>query len=217
VLLDFKVSRPLPARMLVQVAIQCRRALLHLSDGDVAFAGRLDNHQHASFLPRISSGQIRNIEVHLPKVSLDSGRALLRLRFIKLSQQQIPLTLECVVEEPQAPPGIWISTTPFFGTTHVKRTRTGAPKRDVQGRVRGGTEHDVVRLLGLRNIAADVVQVEPWIPPDLRALDLRGLRGRRGNTPPSRVTLRTRSVHVGPLALGYGAHFGLGQFQWQRG
>jgi CRISPR-associated protein Csb2 len=113
----------------------------------------------------------------------------------------------------------WASFTPFVPTRQPKTTRAGAPKLDAQGHQRGGAVHDLLRLLEARGWPA---------PCEVRELDAAlyagkrlpwsmfvALRdhggGQRGGGPTGfRVTFP--EPVQGPLALGYGAHFGLGLF-----
>ncbi|MCP5525496.1 MAG: type I-U CRISPR-associated protein Cas5/Cas6 [Verrucomicrobiales bacterium] len=116
----------------------------------------------------------------------------------------------------------WLSLTPFVPVRHIQRSRTGKPRVDAgSGMIRGSPEHDLRRLL-LDNGFPTPANIEP-----LDALQLEGRRIRWANFQRERrsgkgAAITTRSgfgfrlrfdqAVRGPLALGYGAHFGLGLF-----
>ncbi len=114
---------------------------------------------------------------------------------------------------------VWVSHTPFVPTRHPKSTRTGRPKLDDAGLQIGSPEHDLRRLLATG-----------W-PPPVRVAPV--YQTRLGGRPTRWSAFRTlrlrgggwRSTAVGhgfrvefaepvrgPIAVGYGAHFGLGAF-----
>ena len=126
---------------------------------------------------------------------------------------------------------IWESHTPFVPTRHLKTRKNGEPKLDECGLAIGSPEHELRRLLReeseLRQRLGESGFPEPLKIEPITTLPIGGRRirwlefqrtrkhgdGRHaaGNsgygfriTFPSEVT--------GPIALGYGAHFGLGLF-----
>ncbi len=114
----------------------------------------------------------------------------------------------------------WTSLTPFVPTRHAKRRRTGAPKLDDDGHWIGSPEHDLLRLLRLLGKPL-VARVEPTDGVRLgdrlvRWLEFHRWRqrgsGRRGDERGYGFSIEFREPLRGPLALGFGAHFGLGVF-----
>lgn len=118
---------------------------------------------------------------------------------------------------------IWVSRTPFVPTRHPKATSAGrgVPKIDASGLQIGSPEHELRRLLKLAGFT-EPVEVEPISSTDLAGHETRWLSFRRERTvgKGSRAASGTgygfRIVFpepvAGPIALGYGAHFGLGLF-----
>jgi CRISPR-associated protein Csb2 len=116
---------------------------------------------------------------------------------------------------------IWISRTPFVSTRHPKATKTGVPKLDDNGLQIGSAEHELRRLLKLNNFPAPI-SVEPVPSTDLAGHETRWLTFRRernhgnGRREASGYgygfRIKFPEKVQGPIALGYGAHFGLGLF-----
>jgi len=120
----------------------------------------------------------------------------------------------------------WKSLTPFVPVRHIQRSRSGKPRVDPEiGFIRGSPEHDLRRLLIENGYPAAEV-IEP-----LDALELPGRRIRWANFQRKRrhgegaailshsgYGFRVRFPHrvSGPIAVGYGAHFGLGLFVPER-
>ena len=113
----------------------------------------------------------------------------------------------------------WVSLTPFVPTRHGKLAAGRAPKLDVDGLQIGGSVHDLRRLSRLQWPGVEVRAVEP-----LDRCPVRGLRwlqfqrtrpgGEGAHAGVAGYGFRVRfgqEVH-GPVAVGYGAHFGLGLF-----
>jgi CRISPR-associated protein Csb2 len=115
---------------------------------------------------------------------------------------------------------VWISRTPFIPTRHPKATRKGVPKKDGTGLQKGSPEHDLRRLLK-ENGFPEPVKVEVVLWTNLAGRNTRWLefkRERKGGEGLKAGELGYGfriefpiSVR-GPIALGYGAHFGLGLF-----
>lgn len=116
----------------------------------------------------------------------------------------------------------WTSLTPFVPTRHAKHYADGRPKLDGDGWPIGSPAHDLRRLL-----KEDFRTVPKTIsPPDtkisirpnrhLRTLQFQTERnngnGQRGHQSGVGLTIEFDQEIQGPLALGYGSHFGLGLF-----
>ncbi len=114
----------------------------------------------------------------------------------------------------------WVSRTPFVPTRHPKFTRAGVPKRDENGLQRGSPTHDFLRLLRAGAFTKPIeVREQRWT--DLAGHKTYWLKFRRerknGNGRKSTemgygFRLTFAEPVRGPIALGYGAHFGLGLF-----
>lgn len=119
---------------------------------------------------------------------------------------------------------VWRSLTPFVPTRHPKFRSNGEPKVDDAGLVIGGPEHDLRRLALARGLPPLTSVVScPSATLDgrdvaWRAFEVDRIRGRGragGRRSADRglgFTLTFAEPVQGPLALGYGAHFGLGLF-----
>ncbi len=114
---------------------------------------------------------------------------------------------------------VWVSHTPFVPTRHPKSTRTGRPKLDAAGLQIGSPEHDLRRLLAAG--WSPPVRVAPLYETRLggrptRWSAFRTLRLRGGGWHATAVghgfRLEFAEPVRGPIAVGYGAHFGLGAF-----
>lgn len=114
----------------------------------------------------------------------------------------------------------WVSRTPFVPTRHAKTKAGRAPKLDEQGLQIGSPEHDLRRLLRERGFP-EPVSVEPVDATDLggkrvRWLEFKTLRHRGEGARSMNRGFGFRVVFPeavrGPIAVGYGAHFGLGGF-----
>lgn len=127
------------------------------------------------------------------------------------------------------PAKTWRSATPFVSTRHTKTFRDGRPKIDpTNGWQDGSAGHDLLRLLALRPewSGATVKELPEREQPfsfgqesgrrSLRSLQFQTRRsggdGSRGHDcGRAFIVVFPEAVH-GPLALGYGSHFGLGLF-----
>jgi CRISPR-associated protein Csb2 len=116
---------------------------------------------------------------------------------------------------------IWISRTPFVPTRHPKSTRTGIPKFDSNGLQIGGPEHELRRLIKLAGLP-DPLVVEDVSSTKLAGTETRWLvfRRERGHGEGKHAAgsfgcgfrIEFPEIVRGPIAIGYGAHFGLGLF-----
>ena len=115
----------------------------------------------------------------------------------------------------------WVSRTPFISTRHPKATRAGVLKRDASGLQIGSPEHDLRRLLKLGGFP-DPVAVEPVAGTKLGEQEVAWhvfLRQREtGEGRPATngagygFRIEFSEPVQGPVAVGYGAHFGVGGF-----
>ncbi len=126
---------------------------------------------------------------------------------------------------------VWRSLTPFVSTRHAKTFRDGRPKMADNGWQEGSAAHDLLRLLALHqpdNKAT--IKLKDCDRPfafgkheerRFRALQFITQRrkdngnsgnGSRGNGYGSAFIVTFEKPITGPLALGYGSHFGLGLF-----
>lgn len=115
---------------------------------------------------------------------------------------------------------VWASRTPFVATRHPRLHRDGSARAVEDGLVVGSPEHDLRRLWQLRGLP-EIARLEPlestslggrptrW--PAFRTRRRDG-EGRRAQTTPVGFRLELAEPTRGPVALGYGCHFGLGLF-----
>ncbi len=119
------------------------------------------------------------------------------------------------------PARTWRSLTPFIPLRHPKRHRDGRPKLDKDGRQVDGFENQLRLELRRRELPAPV-SVEPLPraviegrPHRWRWLEFKQRRpGGNGTAAGWGAGFRIQFAEPvrGPLALGYGSHFGLGFF-----
>ena len=125
----------------------------------------------------------------------------------------------------------WISRTPFVSTTHPKIRRNGNPKTEkTDVRIignknefeiqKGSPSFDLMRLLEERGYPKPE-SIEEIKYTDLAGkktywLDFRNHRktgnGKKGPSPPTGFKIKFREKVKGPIALGFGSHFGLGLY-----
>ncbi len=114
----------------------------------------------------------------------------------------------------------WTSLTPFVPTRHLKTRNNGTPKLDETGLAIGSPEHDLRRLLKQAGFPEpSKIELIPHLT--LGAGRIRWLEFQRTRKHGDGVRAGERSYGFritfpdsvdGPIALGYGAHFGLGLF-----
>ena len=131
---------------------------------------------------------------------------------------------ECPLIAVQQPAKVWRSLTPFVSTRHAKTFRDGRPKIDASGWQIGSAAHDLLRLLAMhpQGTTATVKQCDERARPfqfgnqHFRSLQFQTRRhdggGNRGNSSGNSFIVTFPEPINGPLALGYGSHFGLGLF-----
>jgi len=116
---------------------------------------------------------------------------------------------------------IWTSRTPFIPTRYPKATRAGAPKLDpASGLQIGSPEHELRRLLRLAGfpepVAVDPAPVIEIAGERVGWSSFRRARtcgdGRRAGSAGYGFRIEFPEPVRGPVALGYGAHFGMGGF-----
>jgi CRISPR-associated protein Csb2 len=119
----------------------------------------------------------------------------------------------------------WRSVTPFVSTRHAKTFRDGRPKMDDNGWQKGSAAHDLLRLLAL-NPKWEGAKIRRQIPEreqpfqfgsrKFRSLQFQSVRlggkGSRGHDSGAAFIIEFPDPVSGPIAVGYGAHFGLGLF-----
>jgi len=118
----------------------------------------------------------------------------------------------------------WVSRTPFVPTRHPKLRRNGEPKLDGEGLAIGSPEHDLRRLLREQGFPSPI-SVERRAEALLGGKPTRWLAfrtdrrkggGRRAGTIRSGFRIVFPEPVRGPIAVGYGAHFGMGCFVPER-
>jgi CRISPR-associated protein Csb2 len=115
----------------------------------------------------------------------------------------------------------WQSLTPFVPTRHPKNYRDGRPKLDADGWHIGSPEHDLRRLILERDDLPAPQRVERRRAVNVSGRPLRCIQfqrerkygdGRRADPLGYSFQIVFPNPVPGPLAFGYGAHFGLGLF-----
>ncbi|NMC09814.1 MAG: type I-U CRISPR-associated protein Cas5/Cas6 [Methanothrix sp.] len=116
----------------------------------------------------------------------------------------------------------WVSRTPFVPTRHPKVTRAGVVKRDASGLQIGSPEHELRRLLRMAGFP-EPVAVEPVRGTVLGGREVTWqdfLRQRENGDGRQAANGAGYGFRIqfpepvqGPVAVGYGAHFGMGGFE----
>jgi CRISPR-associated protein Csb2 len=116
---------------------------------------------------------------------------------------------------------LWVSRTPFVPTRHSKVTRAGVPKMDASGLQIGSPEHELRRLLRLDEFP-EPLNVEPLAGTRLGGRGvpwhaflrqrISGAGRRTANGAGYGFLIEFPEAVQGPVAVGYGAHFGMGGF-----
>ncbi|MEJ5237883.1 MAG: type I-U CRISPR-associated protein Csb2 [Limisphaera sp.] len=236
----FSLASAVPPRLTraVSVAERIHQSLVKYSEQAPVFSGKqegqpLEGHQHAFILCEANGRRdaITHVTVFAP-MGFD-GRARRALEILTRhgvwghGGHDIQLVLlglggpdlfpDCKLFGPAR---VWRSLTPFVATRHPKTHRDGRPKLDADGWWIGSPAHDLRRLLAELGKPMPT-RIEPLetIPVGsrrLRPLEFQTERlhgeGRRGARTGTAFQLVFPEPVTGPLALGYGAHFGLGLF-----
>ena len=203
----------------------------------------LSGHGHAFILPESvqalgsgRNGEITHVTVYAPAGfgSREIG-ALEALREVGGSGLEVQLTLSGL-GRPESFGGSdaaggdspllaesrsWVSRTPFVPTRYPKATRAGAPKLDPAGRQIGSPEHELLRLLGLAGfpepVAVESVSFTEIAGERVGWSSFRRARnrgdGRRAGSAGYGFRIEFPEPVRGPVAVGYGAHFGMGGFE----
>jgi CRISPR-associated protein Csb2 len=117
----------------------------------------------------------------------------------------------------------WVSLTPFVATRHAKHYGDGRPKMDEEGWQIGSPAQDLRRLIKLEKqqapksvLAAPGNSIRVRKDRVLKALEFQMQRyhggGRHGHHSGTAFEIEFDTPLSGPMAFGYGAHFGLGLF-----
>lgn len=128
---------------------------------------------------------------------------------------------------------IWRSLTPFVPTRHAKTFRDGRPKMADNGWQEGSAADDLLRLLALNpkwqgaKIRKQLMERDrPFSFGERKEQKFRSLQfqtvrhhgnGKRGHDSGAAFVIEFPQPVTGPIALGYGAHFGLGLFAPETG
>jgi CRISPR-associated protein Csb2 len=123
------------------------------------------------------------------------------------------------VRSPFATSPVWVSSTPFVPTRLPKYNRNRKPRLDENGLHQGTPEHDLRRLIRLAG-KLEPLEIEPIAFTFLGKHKTRWLEfirsRKKGPDEERRLGYGFRIVFPepiqGPIALGYGSHFGLGLF-----
>jgi len=117
---------------------------------------------------------------------------------------------------------VWVSRTPFLPTRHPKATRAGVPKVDCTGFQIGSPEHELLRLLVLAGFPepdmmerVDHTRLGEGDVPWDAFVRRRGADERRpaANGEGYGFRILFPVAVQGPVAVGYGGHFGMGGFE----
>jgi len=234
----YQLQSPVPESITKALSLGERfhDALCSRSDALPVFSGRdgerkLSGHQHAFYLPECDErGRMTHVTVYAP-MGFDR-EALQALRGLRATWSRHSPGLKLILLGAGAPEDfpdcpffetakVWRSLTPFVPTRHAKAHRDGRPKLDEHGRQIGSAAHDLCRLLGENGFPM------PERVIDRKALQLPGRRLRwlafqrerrkgQGTAVQSHsgygFEIEFREPVRGPIAVGFGAHFGLGLF-----
>ena len=221
-----RVTESLAVGERLRVALMSRSALVS-GDATPVFSGHADaalNHRHAHYLSHADErGRIDHVVVSAPMgFDIDDQRALQSLRRVwGRSGHDIDLVLTGMWEDSElralddeaspliATSATWRSLTPFVPTRHPK-LRRGVERGGIEAQVRAACRQS----LGVEPIRVTAEDAAPqgtagwW--QFMRRRKAGG--GRRGPDVAYGVRLTFEQPVRGPVALGYGAHFGLGTF-----
>ncbi len=222
----------------VSVAERVHQSLVKFSDQAPVFTGKaggqpLEGHQHAFIFCEANGPRdaITHVTVHARMGFDDAARRALEvltqtgvwghgghdLQLILLGVGGGDTFADCPVFGASR---VWQSLTPFVSTRHPKTYRDGRPKLDPDGWWIGSPAHDLRRLLAEAGrpmpVKLDTLDTLTAGSRRLRPIEFQTDRfhgeGRRGGQTGVAFRLTFAQPVSGPLALGYGAHFGLGLF-----
>jgi CRISPR-associated protein Csb2 len=173
-----------------------------------------NRHGHAFFLPESNrEGRIDHLLVHAPAgLDAQSQAAIADLAVIYSREGTEWRVLLEGLGQPAAfgeqhallrKATCWESVTPYLHPWHRKRGFEVPDQIKRECRLRGLSEPTLI---------------EPLPDSQPRALDFHRFRSKRGLAQPDRqgrmIRLEFPEPVLGPLALGFGCHFGLGLFRW---
>lgn len=188
-------------------------------------------------LGRGTNGEITHVTIYAPAgFGLAERSALESLREVRGSGLEVQLTFlglglpldfagldvgkgECPIF---AESKTWISRTPFIPTRHPKFTRAEVAKLDRSGLQIGSPEHELRRLLRLDGFLEPAAIIEPLAGTmlDGRKVPWREFccqresgDGRRAGKAGYGFRIEFHEAVQGPIAVGYGVHFGMGGFR----
>ncbi len=171
-------------------------------------------HSHAYWLPedRDGDGWLDHITVSASGGFCDRAHELLyTLKRVRIDGSGwFDLEPAQGLEEDFGPCRSWLSTTPFVGPRHAWR---GAPHRKKAGETASKQlAREIGRLPDISKVR--IREIDGRGLPSTSAFRI-GLRARKGPAFPVKgyFAIEFEEAVKGPLALGFGAHFGLGQFR----
>jgi CRISPR-associated protein Csb2 len=224
----------------ISVSERVHQSLVKFSNNAPVFTGRaadgalMTGHRHAHIFCE-SSGERRNAITHVTVYAPMAFDALARVALKRLRSvwghggHDLQLVLlgigdprefggdGSLFEEASA----WQSLTPFVPTRHPKNHRDGRPKLDANGWHIGSPEHDLRRLIIERGDLPAPVKIGLRRTIEVSGHSLRCIQfqrerkhgdGLRGDGLGYSFRVVFSKPVPGPLAFGYGAHFGLGLF-----
>ncbi|WP_147653253.1 type I-G CRISPR-associated protein Csb2 [Vulcaniibacterium gelatinicum] len=207
-------------RLLGEQAIPCELSGHELGDGN--------RHGHAFWLPDPDRrGEIAHVLIHVPAgLSDDSVRVLAALKTVRYGEgESLRVMLEALgvaalfrQHTPLAgESAVWRSVTPYLHPWHLKKPALRSPEALHQAllaqlrkewHARGEGLPEILDFRELPDCDFDGRRLKP--------LHYHRFRGKRGLTQPDTlgrlIELRFAAPVRGPLALGFGCHFGLGLF-----
>lgn len=221
----------------VSVAERIHQSLCKFSDGARVFIGKdeagrpLTGHRHAHIWCEALGERdaITHVTVYAPDgFDEHATRALRRLQKVwGHGGHDLQLILLGLGEPPDfegchlfRSSTVWQSFTPFIPTHHAKTYRDGRPKLDEDGWQIGSPEHDMRRLLPTEKLHL-LTKMERMKMASINGRSVRWIQFKtaRNNGSGCRVgsvgcgfRLTFSKPIDGPIAVGYGAHFGLGLF-----
>ncbi len=224
----------------ISVSERVHQSLVKFSNSAPVFTGRaadgalMTGHRHAHIFCE-SSGEHRDAITHVTAYApmgfdADARAALKRLRAV-WGHGGHDLQLVLVgIGEPAEFGGTgslfenaraWQSLTPFVPTRHPKNHRDGRPKLDADGWHIGSPEHDLRRLITERGDLPVPLKIQRRRAIEVSGHSLRCIQfqrdrrhgdGLRGDELGYSFRVVFPKPVTGPLAFGYGVHFGLGLF-----
>lgn len=182
------------------------------------------HHRHAHYLPADEDGDgiLDHLSIWAPGgFSREELAALSLLRHVKVEENQ-PIWVETIffaaLDSPFAaghphlfgPSLMWESMTPFIPGRYAKIRGSGDQRKMVET-----AEDQIHRELSLRGFPAPLA-IERYGPengPSWTTFVWMRKTGRKPAGPPGGWRITFPVPVTGPMALGYGCHFGLGQFR----